>query len=67
MKLDRVIGVMKAYSSCVGAGPFVSEMFGDEAAALREAGANTEQPMVGRVGSAHLIFRRVNMGYKFRG
>ena len=38
MKLDRVIGVMKAYSSCVGAGPFVSEMFGDEAAALREAG-----------------------------
>ncbi|MCL1963749.1 MAG: adenylosuccinate synthetase, partial [Firmicutes bacterium] len=38
-KLDRVVGVMKAYSSCVGEGPFTVEMFGQEAAALREAGA----------------------------
>ena len=38
-KLDKVIGVMKAYSSCVGEGPFVTEMFGEEASALREAGA----------------------------
>lgn len=38
-KLDRVIGVMKAYSSCVGEGPFTVEMFGDEVCALREAGA----------------------------
>ncbi|MCL2014489.1 MAG: adenylosuccinate synthase [Oscillospiraceae bacterium] len=38
-KLDRTVGVMKAYSSCVGEGPFVSEMFGDEAAVLREAGS----------------------------
>jgi len=38
-KLDRVIGVMKVYSSCVGEGPFAVEMFGDEASALREAGA----------------------------
>jgi adenylosuccinate synthase len=30
---------MKAYSSCVGEGPFTVEMFGDEAHALREAGA----------------------------
>ena len=37
-KLDRVIGVMKAYSSCVGEGPFTAEMFGDEAEELREAG-----------------------------
>jgi adenylosuccinate synthase len=37
-KLDRVIGVMKAFSSCVGEGPFVVEMFGEEASALREAG-----------------------------
>jgi adenylosuccinate synthase len=29
---------MKAYSSCVGEGPFAVEMSGDEAAALREAG-----------------------------
>ena len=27
-KLERVIGVVKAYSTCVGEGPFVSEMFG---------------------------------------
>ncbi len=37
-KLERVIGVMKAYSSCVGEGPFTAELFGEEAAALREAG-----------------------------
>ena len=39
VKLDRVIGVMKAYSSCVGEGPFTAEMFGEEADALRKAGA----------------------------
>jgi len=39
MKLDSVIGIMKAYSSCVGEGPFTAEMSGDEASALREAGA----------------------------
>ena len=38
-KLDNVIGVMKAYSSCVGEGPFAVEMKGEEASALREAGA----------------------------
>jgi len=37
-KLDCVVGVMKAYSSCVGEGPFTAELFGDEAKALREAG-----------------------------
>ena len=39
VRLDNVIGVMKAYSSCVGEGPFTAEMSGDEASALREAGA----------------------------
>ncbi|MDR0290560.1 MAG: adenylosuccinate synthase [Treponema sp.] len=38
-KLDRVVGVIKAYSSCVGEGPFTAEFSGDEAHALREAGA----------------------------
>jgi len=38
-KTDKVIGIMKAYSSCVGEGPFVCEMSGDEATRLREAGA----------------------------
>lgn len=37
-RLDSVVGIMKAYSSCVGEGPFTCEMFGDEAHALREAG-----------------------------
>ena len=39
MKLDRIVGVMKAYSSCVGEGPFAVEMFGEEGSTLREAGA----------------------------
>lgn len=38
VKLDRTIGVMKAYSTCVGEGPFTAEMFGDEAERLRQAG-----------------------------
>ena len=29
LKLDNSIGIMKAYSSCVGAGPFTCEYFGD--------------------------------------
>jgi adenylosuccinate synthase len=37
-KIDNVIGVVKAYSTCVGEGPFVCEMFGPEADRLREAG-----------------------------
>ena len=37
-KIDEVVGVVKAYSTCVGEGPFVCEMFGQEADALREAG-----------------------------
>lgn len=37
-QLHNVIGVMKAYSTCVGEGPFTCEMFGEEADALREAG-----------------------------
>ncbi|MBQ4341699.1 MAG: adenylosuccinate synthase [Clostridia bacterium] len=37
-KIDTVIGVVKAYSTCVGEGPFVCEMFGPEADKLREAG-----------------------------
>lgn len=37
-KVDNAIGVMKAYSTCVGEGPFTVEMFGDEAEKLRKAG-----------------------------
>jgi adenylosuccinate synthase len=34
--LTRVIGSMKAFSTCVGAGPFVTELFDERAARLRE-------------------------------
>lgn len=48
VKLDNTIGIMKAYSTCVGEGPFTVEMFGDEADALRkeggEYGAATGRP-----------------------
>lgn len=37
-KVDKVIGIMKAYSSCVGEGPFTCELFGEEGDKLREAG-----------------------------
>lgn len=37
-KLDLSIGIMKAYSTCVGEGPFTAEYFGDKAVALRDAG-----------------------------
>ena len=37
-KIDNSIGIMKAYSTCVGEGPFTAEMFGDEAEKLRAAG-----------------------------
>jgi len=37
-KIDNVVGIMKAYSSCVGEGPFVCELFGDDAKFLRDAG-----------------------------
>ena len=38
-RIDEVIGVVKAYSTCVGEGPFVGELSGEEAERLREAGA----------------------------
>ena len=59
-KLDRVVGVVKAYSSCVGEGPFTCELFGAEAEALREAGAEygakTGRPR--RVGPLDIVATR---------
>ncbi len=37
-KLDEVIGIMKAYSTYVGEGPFTCELFGEDGEALRKAG-----------------------------
>ena len=38
--IKEVIAVTKAYSSCVGAGPFTTELFGDEAEELRKRGGD---------------------------
>ena len=59
-KIDEVIGVVKAYSTCVGEGPFTCEWLGPEAEALREAGgeygAKTGRPR--RVGPLDLVATR---------
>ena len=59
-KLDEVVGIMKAYSSCVGEGPFTCELFGEEGDALREAGgeygAATGRPR--RVGGFDVVASR---------
>ena len=59
-KLDKIVGVVKAYSSCVGEGPFTCEWFGEEAEKLREAGgeygAKTGRPR--RVGPIDLVATR---------
>ncbi len=60
LKIDEVVGVVKAYSTCVGEGPFVCELFGAEADRLREAGAEygakTGRPR--RVGPLDLVATR---------
>ena len=38
LKIDLSIGIMKAYSTCVGEGPFTAEYFGEKAENLRKAG-----------------------------
>lgn len=39
-EIKEIVTVVKAYSSCVGAGAFVSEIFGDEASTLRNLGGD---------------------------
>jgi adenylosuccinate synthase len=60
VRLNKVIGVTKAYSSCVGEGPFAVEMFDEEAQVLREAGeeygAATGRPR--RVGGFDVVASR---------
>ncbi len=56
-KVDRIIGVVKAYSSCVGAGPFVCEFFGEEADNLRKIGGE-HGTRLHRVGPIDLVATR---------
>ncbi|MDL2225403.1 adenylosuccinate synthase [Eubacteriales bacterium OttesenSCG-928-M02] len=59
-RVDRTIGIVKAYSSSVGGGPFTVEWFGEEAERLREAGseygAATGRPR--RVGPFDMVASR---------
>ena len=64
--IKEVIAVTKAYSSCVGAGPFTTELFGDEAEELRkrggdkgEFGATTGRPR--RVGPFDCVASRYGL------
>ncbi len=59
-KLTDTLGIMKAYSTCVGEGPFTAEMHGEEAEELRkqggEYGAATGRPR--RVGPFDVVASR---------
>ncbi|MFO7636988.1 MAG: adenylosuccinate synthase [Clostridia bacterium] len=37
-EITGIVGITKAYSTCVGEGPFTTEMFGEQAHAIREKG-----------------------------
>ena len=58
--MNEIIGIVKAYSTCVGEGPFVCEWFGEEADKLREVGqeygAKTGRPR--RVGPIDIVATR---------
>ncbi len=60
LRLDLSIGIMKAYSTCVGEGPFTAEYFGEQAETLRKAGgeygAATGRPR--RVGPFDVVASR---------
>ena len=60
LRPEEVVGVVKAYSTCVGEGPFTAEWFGEEAEKLREAGgeygAKTGRPR--RVGPLDIVATR---------
>lgn len=59
-KIEHTIGIIKAYSSCVGEGPFAAELFGEQGEILRQAGdeygAATGRPR--RVGGIDLVASR---------
>lgn len=59
-EIKQIITIVKAYSSCVGAGAFVTELFGEEAKKLRdegnEYGATTKRPR--RVGPFDAVASR---------
>ncbi len=67
LKVEKIVGVVKAYSTCVGEGPFIAEWFEKDAEKLREAGgeygAATGRPR--RVGPMDIVATRY--GVKVQG
>jgi adenylosuccinate synthase len=57
VEIDRVIGVVKSYSTCVGKGPFVCELFGEEEEKMRKACGETEK-LHHRIGPIDLVATR---------
>ena len=60
LKLDRTIGVLKSFSSMVGEGPFVAELFDGQAAHLLETGNEKTEKVshVHRVGAFDAVASR---------
>ncbi|KAI4453861.1 adenylosuccinate synthetase [Holotrichia oblita] len=54
-KITNILGVMKAFSSAVGKGPFITEMSDDEAVKLRGTGENIDDEFGARTGRARRI------------
>lgn len=69
-EIKRIVTVVKAYSSAVGAGEFVSEIFGEEADELRRRGgdggecATTGRPR--RMGWFDAVASRYGCGFRVR-
>jgi len=66
-ELDNVYGVLKAYTTRVGEGPFPTEIFGDEAEVLRqkggEYGATTGRPRrIGWLDLSALRYAKIRSG-----
>ena len=57
VEIDRVIGVVKAYSTCVGKGHFVCELEGEEAEKMRIATGEKEK-LHHRIGPMDLVATR---------
>lgn len=66
-KIDRNIGIMKAYSSCVGEGPFTCELFGEEAEKLRAAGGEYGAATAARAVSARSTWWPAATGCRAQG
>ena len=54
-KIDEIVGVMKAFTSAVGDGPFPTELFGEEAAGFRGKGDKIDDEFGARTGRARRL------------